>query len=188
MKVSDQLMILESRAGFDSAGHINTSRVHLQDGFANISWVQATSQDDGNIEPGLLDDIPRGGGTSATMLACDLGIEQHRGNGHIHRTKQTQLQLESFQIINAADTLSKPERNRRWLKVMPVVNVGAMQLGDIQANRLDDVRQLSRIGTNEDTHDLYRTRQPFPQCLGMGDGQRTRGRRIEIEADSLDAD
>lgn len=188
MKVSDQLMILVSRAGFDSAGHINTSRVHLQDGFANITRVQAASEDDGNIEPGLLDNIPRSGGAGATMLPCNLGIKKHGGNGHIHRTKQPQLQLESFQIIGAADTLSKPERNRWWLKVVPVVRIGTMQLGDIQANRLHDVCELSGIGANEDTHDLHRTRQPFPQCLGMGDGQRTRGGGIEIEADSLDAD
>lgn len=188
MKVSNQLMILVSRAAFDSAGHINASRVHLQDGFTNITRVQATSQDDGNIKLSLLDNIPRGGDAGATMLACNLGIQQHGRNSHIHRTKQPKLQLESLQVINAADTLSEPEGNGWWLKVMPVVRIGAMQLGDIQTNGLHNVRQLSGIRSNEDTHDLHFTRQPFPQCLGMGDGERSRGRRIEIEANGLDAD
>lgn len=187
MKVSNQLMILVSRAAFDSAGHINASRVHLQDGFTNITRVQATSQDDGNIKLSLLDNIPRSGDAGTTMLACNLGIEKHSRNGTFIERNSRSCNWRPFR----SSTLLTPEQAR--VERGAVGSDASSQdryhaVGRRPANRLHNVRQFSGIRSNEDTHDLHFTRQPFPQCLGMGDGERSRGRRIEIEANGLDAD
>lgn len=153
-ELMDQHRVFHARAAFYSAGDIDTCGADLLNSLVDVAGRQAAREDQGHIPGGFLDQVPGGQGAGATFLTGHFCIDQHSMYSHIHRPAPLQLQLQLFDIGQAADPLGEPDRHGRWREGVPVGFGGAMQLHGGQACCFHSLHQLGGGRSDEDAYHL----------------------------------